>query len=91
MNFYDLLFQGVETNKRPLELTKEQVEDFNSKIDNKLFELVLNPYSKEIAWFVSLDTETAERICGYYTINPRSVHITSMVFLYGKYKNKLGK
>jgi hypothetical protein len=87
-HFYNLLFQGVESNKRPLELTKEQFEDFQQKVDSKLFKLVPHPNSEQIIWFTNLSIEIAEMLCDYHQINARSVSVNSMIFLHEIYSNE---
>lgn len=88
MKHYNLLFKGVETNKRPLDLTDEQFEDFKERLDGTTFKIVLHPKSTEIDWFTNLSTETAEMICNHHQINPKSVSVYSMIFLYEIYQDK---
>jgi len=89
MKYYNLLFKGVETNKRPLDLTDEQFEDFKERLDGTTFKIVLHPKSTEIDWFTNLSTETAEKICLRHDINPKSVSVNDMVFFYEIYHKSL--
>ena len=85
MKHYNLLFKGVETNKRPLDLTDEEFEKIKADLAGSDFELVLHPKSTEIDWFINLSTETAEMLCNHHQINPKSVSVNNMVFFYEIY------
>jgi hypothetical protein len=85
MKHYNLLFKGVEINKRPLDLTDGEFEKTKADLAGSDFELVLHPKSTEIDWFINLSTETAEKICLRHDINPKSVSVNNMVFFYEIY------
>jgi hypothetical protein len=88
MNYYNLLFKGVEINRKPLDLDADEYANLIGKFIDTPFELKLNPNSKEIKWFTNLPIEVAAEICEKNNINPSSVSIGNMVFLYKQFFGK---
>ena len=86
MKYYNLLFKGVEVNRKPLQLTDAEFEDFNKRNFGTQFELKLHPNLTEIEWFCNLSTEQAVSMCEEYNINPSKVSIGNMILLYNMRK-----
>ena len=88
MKYYNLLFNGVEVNKKPLHLTVEQFEQFKNKMLDTAFDVVLDPNNEQIEWFNKLPAEIASKICFKSGLYPLTISSTDIAYLHKTFSKK---
>lgn len=88
MKYYNLLFNGVEVNKKPLYLTNEQFEQFKDKMKDTSFDIILDSNSEKIEWFNNLSPQIASKICFKSGLYPLTVTSSDIAYLHKTFSKK---